>query len=133
MSNENKKPQKSGNEKNKSDFSCDHDVMLLHSPSDDGEGVRALRFRPGRLDFTELHPVADGQAVGDNELIKLTPKKEAPYLCDVNVLYTPHENQSLPSTAHAGPARVSSRAYRQNWDRVFGSTRAQTRKKQLLH
>ena len=111
----------------------DHDVMLLHSPTEDGEVVRALRFRPGRLDMTELHPVRDGQAVGDGELLKLTPKEKAPFFCDVDVLYSPEDQSQTSLSSHAGPARVTSHAYRQNWDRVFGSGEPGPGKKHLLH
>lgn len=133
MKDERKTIEKSGKEEKKKRDPLDHDVVLLHSPTEKGDGVRALRFRPGRLDLAELHPVQDGQSIGNSELIKLTPNDKVPFVCDVDVLYSPKEKESSPSSTHAGPVRVSSCSYRQNWDRIFGMTGTKAGKKQLLH
>ena len=96
------------------------DVVLLHSPTEDGEGVRAVRSRPGRLDFTELRPLEEGKDVSHSEVIKLTPHEKTPRICDVDVIYGPEEKAETQSAqSHAGPARIASDAYRKNWDQVF--------------
>jgi hypothetical protein len=94
------------------------DVVLLSGTTEDGEGLRALRSRPGRLDLAEIRPVSEGQHIGESELISLHPR-QIPILCDVKVHYDP-EQDGPQDSPHAGPARVASRAYRQNWDQVFG-------------
>lgn len=95
------------------------DVVLLSGPTEDGEGLRALRSRPGRLDLAEIRPVSEGRHIGDSELVSLHPR-QIPILCDVKVHYDP-EQDGPQDSPHAGPARVASRAYRRNWDQVFGN------------
>lgn len=102
----------------------DHDVVLLHSPTEDGEGVRALRSRPGRLDVTEIRQMEEGKPLDRSaDVVSLHPREDAPALCDVEVHHE-HRLESEPSTTpHAGPPRVSNDTYRQNWERVFGRSR----------
>jgi hypothetical protein len=95
----------------------DHDVVLLHGTTDDGEGLKALRSRPGRLDLAEIRPVHEGQHVGEHELVSLRPR-EVPVVCDVDVVYRPGDE--MEAADHAGPARVATDAYRMNWEAIFG-------------
>jgi len=95
------------------------DMALLHSPTEDGKGARILRYRDGTLSAGEVRPVEEGKPLaGDGELVKLTPRAEAPNLCDVEVLHQPAAAASTRKQGH-GPARVSNDTYRKNWNQVF--------------
>lgn len=87
------------------------DVVLVHSPTDDGRGWRVLRKREERLEVGTIQPVEEGKPL-HGELVALKPREGTP-LFDVEVQYA-------PPRAHAGPARVSSEAYRSGWDAIFG-------------
>ena len=101
-----------------------HDVVLVHGRTEDGEGLRALRSRPGSLSLTELRPVREGQALAPSaELVRLRERKESPALWDVDVLYAPAP-ETAGGKSHEGPARVSTDRYRENWDQVFGTKRS---------
>ncbi|MCB9555322.1 MAG: hypothetical protein H6707_04410 [Deltaproteobacteria bacterium] len=92
------------------------DVMLVHGRTSDGEGLRALRAREGKLELAELRHVKEGQPINDLDVISLKPRPEMPLLCDVEVIH-----EGARRSDHAGPARVSSAAYRRNWDAIFGA------------
>ena len=96
--------------------SKDHDVVLLHSRTEDGQGVRALRSRPSKLELTEIRPIKEGKPLMAGEVVRLRPRQESPLLCDVDVEYS----LETEGGDHDGPPRVASRAYRDNWDAVFG-------------
>lgn len=93
-----------------------HDVVLLHGPTDDGGGLRALRSRPGRLELAEIRPVKKGAPMHAGELVQLKARKGSPLLWDVDVQYSAAEEQG-----HDGPARVTSEQYRRNWEEAFGA------------
>ena len=110
---------------------ADQDVVLLCSPTEDGEGVNALRARQNRLEVAEIRPLKEGQPVVAGEVAQLKPREDMPLLFDVDVSYrapTPPIRSD-----HAGPARIASRSYRKNWDRVFGPPRARRLKKSELN
>jgi hypothetical protein len=93
------------------------DVVMLHGPTEDGEGVRALRARDDRIEVAELRRVKEGKPLTTGELVRLHPRVEAPFLCDVEVLLEKDRTSDVPG--HKGPPRVSSRTYRRNWESVF--------------
>lgn len=106
------------------------DVVLLHSPTPDGEGVRVLRAREGRLEAGEVRPMKEGQPIQSGELVTLTPRSESPAVCDVKVQYKApsakapkSESQGTAALARKGPALVNSSAYRDRWDEIFGATK----------
>ncbi len=109
----------------------DHDIVLMHSPTEDGEGYNALRSRPGRLDLAEIRPVREGSDVSRNEVISLKPRDEAPFMADVETVYSPEEIEENHRSlgGHAGPPRIATRAYRDNWSGIF---RSKTRNKNTL-
>jgi len=104
------------------------DVVLLHSPTPDGEGVRVLRAREGRLEAGEVRPMKEGQPIVSGELVTLSPRAETPALCDVKVQYAaPKSAAATPQSAalpHKGPALVNSQDYRERWDAIFGASKA---------
>ena len=99
------------------------DVVLLHSPTEDGEGTRVLRAREGRLEVGEVRPLREGRPITGAEVVSLSPRPDAPRVCDVKVhMKTPTLAETAPkSLAHKGPARVTSGAYREGWDALFGA------------
>ncbi len=101
------------------------DVVLLHSPTPDGEGVRVLRAREGRLEAGEVRPMKEGQPIVGGELVTLTPRAETPALCDVKVQYAAPKPEAkpeaMPALPHKGPALVNSQDYRDRWEAIFGA------------
>jgi hypothetical protein len=92
------------------------DVVLPHAPTDDGEGARVLRARPGRIDAGEVRPAREGKPLLPGaELVRLERRTDAPALYDVKVEHT------ISAAPKKGPAQVATAAYRANWDRTFGS------------
>jgi len=91
------------------------DVVLVHGRTDDGKGLKVLRKKADELSSGEVRPVEEGKPL-TGDLVRLKPRPEMPLLCDVDVEY------EAPRTAKggAGPARVSSSAYRKGWDRMWG-------------
>jgi hypothetical protein len=93
-----------------------NDVVLMHGCTDDGDGIRVLRARDGRVEAGELRQLRQGKPLPSGDVVSLVRRPEHPLLWDVQVHYS-----ADASRAHAGPANVASRAYRQNWDSIFQS------------
>ena len=90
------------------------DVLLLHSPTEDGDGVRVVRARQGKVEVGEVRSVTEGKPLS-GELVTLKPREGAPRVCDVEVHYT------APAKADVkGPAQVATESYRDNWEATFG-------------
>jgi hypothetical protein len=131
----------------------EEDVVWLHGPTDDGEGVRVIRSRTGRpLEAGEVRGAKEGKPLMGAELVTLTPRAGAPRLCDVSIVAggkVEPEAQGqaqapapapVPAPAHAeaqetkaravehGPAQVATDAYRTSWERIFGGGRASGKK-----
>lgn len=98
----------------------DRDVVLMHDKTEDGAGTRVLRFRPGKVEAGELRNLREGSPILGGEVVKLSPRAESPLLWNVSVLLDPRQHAAEPTAQHSGPPRVSSAAYRDNWDAVFG-------------
>ena len=91
------------------------DVVYVHSPCESGEGYNIIRQRSDRLEVGELRTLREGKPVV-GELVKLTPRTGHDRLFDCEVLV-----ESSPARlSRGGPAKVSSEAYRDNWDQIFG-------------
>ncbi len=115
------------------------DVVLLHGATDDGQGVKVLRARSGRVEAGEVRPLREGRPLAaGGEVVRLAPRKDAPALFDVHVEHVvsaapgpSHEPASAPErrereghAALSGPAQVANRAYRDSWERTFGARKA---------
>jgi hypothetical protein len=62
------------------------DVVLMHGPTQDGEGARVIRARPGRLDAGEVRPMREGRPLAaGGEVVRLEQRPNAPALFDVHV------------------------------------------------
>jgi len=99
----------------------DHpDIALVTGPTEDGEGVRVVRFREDAVTAGEVRPMQEGKPLAQGaEIVRLKPRAgcEAPAF-DVEPVYK-HEAKSVPVTK--GPAKVASSAYRSNWETIFGA------------
>src|SRR5690606_3054054 len=103
------------------------DVVLIGGPTDDKKGLRVLRARDQSIEVGEVRPLAPGQPIY-SDVVRLHPRKEAPFVCDVETTYSHSERGAPQETASsdvssrrltgAGPAQVASRAYRDNWDAI---------------
>jgi len=97
------------------------DVVMVGGATEDGEGAKVLRARPGRVDAGEVRPLRDGKPiVGKGEIVRLEKRTDAPTLYDVHV---EHKVEPAPSVAHHGPAQVATQSYRESWERIFGGRR----------
>lgn len=110
------------------------DVVLLHSPTESGDGMRVIRKRDDAIELGELRPMREGQPI-HGEVVRLTQREEHAMLFDCEVLVprakeakeeTPalQSKTEAPQLAHKGPARVTNDAYRGGWDAIFGPKRS---------
>ncbi|MBI5546139.1 MAG: hypothetical protein HY901_19785 [Deltaproteobacteria bacterium] len=104
------------------------DLLFVHGRNPKSDALRVIRAREDRIELGEMSDLKEGEPVR-GEVVKLNPRKEHPQLFDVDVVLPREETSAAP--AHAGPARVASEAYRDNFDRVFGQPKK--RKKLLLN
>lgn len=105
------------------------DVVLLHSPTEAGDGIRVVRKRDETIELGELRPMREGQPI-HGDVVRLKPREEHALLFDCEVLVPtakPKEAAPPPAdpepTSHKGPPRVTSDAYRGGWDLIFGGKR----------
>jgi hypothetical protein len=113
----------SGEEKSGDDF----DVVMVHGKTADGNGACVIRARPGRLEAGEVRALESGRPlVPGGQVVQLSPRSaSAPNLYDVKVEYeVPGGRQESEAQATSGPAQVATRAYRDSWERTFGSRRS---------
>jgi len=90
----------------------EQDVVVVAGPTPDDKGARVVRFKGDTVSFGEVRALEEGKPIA-GEVVKLSPRDGAPQVCDVEVVHA--------AAAHKGPARVSSRSYRANWEHVFGA------------
>lgn len=97
------------------------DVALIHGVTEEGD-LRIVRQREDRVEFAAVRPLREGVPIS-GEVVRLTPRKEFPLLCDVKTEFKtaePTRDVEGPSAApHKGPARVASKSYRANWDLIW--------------
>jgi hypothetical protein len=53
--------------------------------------------------------------------VRLAKRPESPALYDVHVEHVLEAPRAAPSRPVDGPAQVATKAYRESWDRTFGS------------
>ncbi len=98
------------------------DVVFVHGAPT--EGVQITRLRDDRIESGELRPLREGRPIV-GEVVKLAPRKESDRLFDVEVLAKGATPPAEPrDKGHKGPTRVTSSAFRDNWDTVFASGRS---------
>lgn len=95
------------------------DVVYVGGASPDGATLAVLRKKGQTLSMGVLRRAEEGKPV-HGELLRLAPRAEDPQLCDVEVLAdarAPHE----AGEGGGGPAQVSTPAYREGWNAIFGA------------
>jgi hypothetical protein len=104
------------------------DVLMPHAPTEDGEGARVLRMRPGQLEAGEVRPMREGKPLTPGgEVVRLERRADAPAMYDVHVEHKVDgmkPEQPPPPRAAGGPAQVATQQYRDSWDRTFGRRRS---------
>lgn len=95
------------------------DVVFVHSPSEDGRGLRVVRKREDSIELGEIRAVEEGKPL-HGDLVRLKQRKEHERLFDVEVLVE-HPRAQLQEGSRSGPAQVATDAYRSNWDAIFGA------------
>jgi hypothetical protein len=98
------------------------DVALIHGVTPEGD-LHILRKREDRLEFGAVRALREGVPI-TGEVVKLTPRKEFPLLCDVETALTvpsPKAAEAPPraETPRKGPAQVATDEYRRNWDVIW--------------
>jgi hypothetical protein len=108
-----------------SDPPDDADVVVLRGPTQDGEGVEVLRARNGNVEAGEMRAVRPGASIKGVEIVRLLAREGSPMVWNVKVEYDGREKgtEGCARDGH-GPAKVSSRAYRDGWDAIFGKDEA---------
>lgn len=94
-----------------------HDLALIRGVTSDGQGLNIVRLRDGELSAGAVRPLVPGKPI-QGEVLKLTPRKELPALCDVEVAYSP-EQRPAQEASRKGPAQVATESYRKNWDAIW--------------
>lgn len=103
------------------------DVVIVHGVTEDRKGLRVLRARNQTLEAGEVRPVVEGQPI-TSDLLRLKPRPNAPFVCDVETTYRAREASSKeevdapgaePRRSRSGPAQVASASYRENWDAIW--------------
>lgn len=105
--------------------SAKKDLALVYGPTEDGEGWQVLRQRRGSkaVEAGQIRPLREGRAIS-GEVVKLEPRREAPFLFDVETdeeLSAPAPPSSDARAPHAGPAQVATEDYRRGWDAIWGT------------
>ena len=98
------------------------DVVILGPPTADGAGVHVLRARDEKVEVGELRALEEGRPIV-GEIVTLAPRKDNPRVCDVKDSYRAPSSAGAAAAlalAHKGPAKISTEAYRDGWDEIFG-------------
>jgi hypothetical protein len=113
-------------------LSSGRDVAVVVAATEDGKGARIVRSREGRIEIGELRAAEEGKPLQGRELIRLKPQVNAEGdakvpVYDVEVVHpgTAIKTETEDVTQRPGqkPAQVTSPAYRESWDRIFGDAK----------
>jgi hypothetical protein len=111
----------SGDDSDSSERGESPDVALIHGVTPEGD-LRVLRKRNDRLEFGGIRALREGVPI-TGEVVRLTPRKEFPLLCDVATeLPAPERPTDVAEgdrDSHKGPAQVATDRYRDNWEKIF--------------
>ena len=94
------------------------DVVMIHSPHDDGQGYNVLRMRDGSLELGAIRNIREGAPI-HGDVVSLSQRKENERLYNVETLV---KTPRAPEPTRHGPAQVASDRYRTNWDNIFGKS-----------
>ena len=94
-------------------FGLERITLLLEELGNPQQGLRVIRAHEGTVEAGEIRPVREGADLQGAEIVRLKEREGSPVLWDVDVQYDGRKS-------HPGPARVTSRAYRRNYESIFG-------------
>jgi hypothetical protein len=99
------------------------DVVLIHGPTEDQAGLHVLRARPQGIEVGVMRPLEEGKPLS-GEVVKLRPRPGTPRVCDVETQFSKEELDGAraatpPRLGHPGPPRVTTEAYRANWEAIY--------------
>lgn len=92
------------------------DVVMVHSPTEDGQGYHVLRMREGNVELGAIRNIREGAPI-HGDIVRLSPHPEHASLFNVEVLV---KSPRAPEPPRSGPAQVATDAYRTNWEQIFG-------------
>lgn len=116
-------------DKDSKDLASAEDVALIHGVGPEGE-IHVLRKRDERLELGAFRALREGVPI-TGEVVKLTPRKDFPLLCDVQSELTVPSPAGVAQTdkaavaARKGPAQVATDEYRKNWDVIWSGPKGQ--------
>lgn len=117
----------SGDDSDSSKRGESSDVALIHGVTPEGD-LRILRKRNDRLELGGVRALREGMPI-TGEVVRLTPRKEFPLLCDVATELPAPERPTDVAEARGesrkGPAQVATDRYRDNWDVIFSRPRSE--------
>lgn len=93
-------------------------MVAICGVTQDRKGLSVLRSRDEKVEFGEMRPLKEGQPIS-SDLVRLKPRAESPWLCDVVTEYKHPTADHAPSPSRAGPAQVATDVYRDNWDAIW--------------
>jgi hypothetical protein len=97
------------------------DVALIHGVTASGD-MRILRKRADRLEVDAVKQLREGTPI-TGKVVKLTPRREFPLLCDVETVLpspAPLKSDVAADGPRKGPAQVATERYRDNWESIWG-------------
>jgi len=94
------------------------DVVMLHSPHNDGQGYKVLRMRDGSLEVGAIRNIREGAPI-HGDVVSLSQRKENERLYNVETLV---KAPRPPEAPRHGPAQVATDKYRTNWENIFGKS-----------
>jgi len=68
-------------------------------------------------EFGEIRPLQQGKPI-EGEVVGLKPRKDYPFVYDVNVEFDPRRGSDQTNTSR--PAVVASSEYRRGWEAIWG-------------
>jgi hypothetical protein len=92
------------------------DMVMIHSPHDDGQGYNVLRMREGAVELGAIRNIREGAPI-HGDVVSLSQRKEHERLYNVETLV---KSPRPADASRHGPAQVATDRYRTNWDNIFG-------------
>jgi len=103
---------------------CGGKDMLVPGP-EIGNGFRTFSRHLPDHTIVEgvMRPLKHGEPIMSGEVLSVKPRKDGTPVCDVESIDIPGQSvcaNCCHEESHKGPAKVTTRAYRSGWDRIFG-------------
>jgi hypothetical protein len=90
------------------------DVVFVYGKDESNGDLGVIRKRDEHVQLGRMRAMRDGEPI-HGELVRLSQRPEHGQLFDVDVVHDARQ-----ADARTGPAQVSTRTYRDNWEQIFG-------------